>query len=59
VLRDLLGDYSSFDTSSFGGASLIPGSTFDDVVNLQFTSCYQKGLDCLLSEEEERQGKVD
>ena len=59
MLRDLLGDYPSFDTSSFGGASLIPESTFDDAVNLHFTSCYQKGLDCLLSEEEERQGKVD
>jgi len=32
VLRELLGDYLSFDADSVGKASVIPVSTFDDVV---------------------------
>ena len=35
MLRDLLRNYSSSNTSSFGGAAMIPESNFDDVVAIQ------------------------
>jgi len=58
VVRDLWGDYPSLDTSSFGGISVIPELTFDDVAAVQSSlSPYATGKDWIVHSRRKTKGK--